>query len=188
MEGKKDAEGLNLLGSNTSGYQFADPSAKILEVFPNPKMEENYLIQHETEEFTSLCPKTGQPDFAKVLVTYVAGKDCVESKSLKLYLFSYRNSGAFMERICNTIADHLVEAMGPRWLAVSMEFKARGGITTTVAASRGFAGHRTYTPEIAYAMEEANKRNMKSFMEAMEANNGDDDLDERIRRSSRNEL
>jgi 7-cyano-7-deazaguanine reductase len=106
----------------------------MLETFQNPHPDRDYLICHNTEEFTSLCPKTGQPDFAFIKVQYVADEKCVESKSLKLYLFAFRNEGAFMENIVNTILNDLVEATEPRSMLVVGVFAARGGLKTTVEA------------------------------------------------------
>jgi len=131
---ESDTKTLTKLGSEKTEYARSGPSASMLETFPNSHPDRDYTICHDTEEFTSLCPKTGQPDFAFFKLQYVADKKCVESKSLKLYLFAFRNEGAFMENIVNTIRDDLVEAMQPRSLLVVMAFAARGGIKTTVEA------------------------------------------------------
>lgn len=129
---KSSTESLMKLGSEKTEYAQSGPSASMLETFPNSHPDRDYVIGHDTEEFTSLCPKTGQPDFACFKLQYVADKKCVESKSLKLYLFAFRNEGAFMENIANTIRDDLVEVMQPRSLLVVMSFAPRGGIKTTV--------------------------------------------------------
>ena len=112
----------------------ATPS-KILERFPNPEPARDYEIVFETSEFTCLCPLTGQPDFATISIRYVPDKFCVESKSLKNYLWSYRNEGAFHEKVTNTICDDLVAALGPRSLTVKGDFSIRGGIRTIVTVS-----------------------------------------------------
>jgi 7-cyano-7-deazaguanine reductase len=108
--------------------------SKTLETFPNPKPERDYLIRFECPEFTCLCPKTGQPDFANIRVEYVADSLCVELKSWKLYLWSYRDEGAFHEAVTNRILDDLVAATKPRRARIEAEFRVRGGITTTIVA------------------------------------------------------
>jgi len=107
-------------------------STKQLETFPNPKPERDYEIRFDCPEFTCLCPKTGQPDFATIRIRYVPGDLCVELKSLKLYLWSFRDEGAFHEAVTNRILDDLVAACGPRRMTVVGEFWVRGGITTVV--------------------------------------------------------
>lgn len=114
----------------------ATPS-KILETFANPRPARDYVIRFECPEFTCLCPKTGQPDFATIRVEYVPDRLCVELKSLKLYLWSYRNEGAFHEAVTNGILDDLVAAVAPRRMRVEGAFNVRGGITTTIIASHG---------------------------------------------------
>ena len=108
--------------------------SKTLDSFPNPKPDRDYLIRFETHEFTCLCPKTGQPDFATVRVEYVPDRICVELKSWKLYLWSYRDEGAFHEAVINRILDDLVAAVHPRRARVEGDFNIRGGIHTTVVA------------------------------------------------------
>jgi 7-cyano-7-deazaguanine reductase len=111
----------------------------LLEVFPSPA-DEAFVVEHVAEEFTSLCPMTGQPDFGTVTVRFVPkpGGTCVELKSLKLYLQSFRNEGIFYEMVTNTIRDDLVKAMGrPRWLQVITEWKGRGGIRSMIRAEFG---------------------------------------------------
>jgi 7-cyano-7-deazaguanine reductase len=122
-----DLDGLTLLGGK------AGPVKK-LEVFPNHHSERDYTVTLATSEFTCLCPMTGQPDFAKITIRYIPDKSIVESKSLKLYLASFRNEGAFHEHVANVILDDLVNAMAPRWCKVSAEFAVRGGIAITVDA------------------------------------------------------
>lgn len=107
----------------------------LLEVFPNPEPGRGYEILHTHHEFTSLCPLTGHPDFATLSVGYVPGAVCVELKSLKLYLWSYRDQGAFHEAVTNQIFDHLVATIAPRALTVTAKFWVRGGITTTVTVA-----------------------------------------------------
>jgi len=107
---------------------------KQLDTFPNPKRERDYHIAFECPEFTCLCPITGQPDFATILIDYVPDQLCVELKSLKLYLWSYRDEGAFHEAVTNRILDDLVAAVSPRRARVEGAFNVRGGITTTIVA------------------------------------------------------
>ena len=106
-----------------------------LDTFPNPKPERDYEIDVECPEFTCLCPKTGQPDFATIRLSYVPDARCVELKSLKLYLWSYRNEGAFHEAVTNQILDDLVSALQPRRATVEADFLVRGGMHTVVTAS-----------------------------------------------------
>lgn len=109
--------------------------AKIVETFPNPKPERDYEIRFECPEFTCLCPLTGQPDFATIRIRYVPDQTCVELKSLKLYLWSFRNEGAFHEAVVNQILDHLAAAISPREMTVEGDFQVRGGIHTVVQAT-----------------------------------------------------
>ncbi|HET9621932.1 MAG TPA: preQ(1) synthase [Kofleriaceae bacterium] len=106
--------------------------SKQLETFPNPRPGRDYHIAFECPEFTCLCPMTGQPDFATISIDYVPDQLCVELKSLKLYLWSYRDEGAFHEAVTNQICDDLVNAIAPRSAVVTGKFWVRGGITTTV--------------------------------------------------------
>ena len=124
---ESDFENLTLLGNE------AKPG-KILETFPNHNQERDYTVTLVTGEFTCLCPKTGQPDFARITIKYTPHKLLVESKSLKLYLASFRNEGTFHEHVTNVILDDLVQAMAPRWCKVNAEFATRGGIAITVEA------------------------------------------------------
>jgi 7-cyano-7-deazaguanine reductase len=110
--------------------------SRSFDTFPNPKPERDYTIQFDCPEFTCLCPMTGQPDFATILIEYVPDKLCVELKSLKLYLWSYRNEGAFHEAVTNQIFDDLAAAIAPRKMTVTGKFWVRGGITTNVTVSR----------------------------------------------------
>ncbi len=113
----------------------ATQPSKILETFANPRPQRDFEINMECPEFTCVCPKTGQPDFATIRITYVPDKICLELKSLKLYLWSYRNEGAFHEAVTNQILDDLVAACQPRQMTVVGDFNVRGGIHTTVTAS-----------------------------------------------------
>ncbi len=124
-----DLKDLTLLGRK------AEPSKK-LEAFPNHNPDRYYLVRLETDEFTCLCPATGQPDFATIQVEYVPDQKVVESKSFKLYLWSYRNEGVFHEHVINTILDDLVGALDPHYCKVTGIFKVRGGIGITVEAER----------------------------------------------------
>lgn len=127
-----DIESLAQLGSNVTEYKQQGPSAAMLETFKNPQPERDFVINHDFGEFTSLCPKTGQPDFAKILIKFIPHQLCVETKSLKLYFFAYRNEGTFMEAICNQIMKDLIVAMDPKWIHVEAAFAPRGGIHTTI--------------------------------------------------------
>ena len=112
----------------------AGPS-KNLETFPNPSPDRDYEIAFDVPEFTCLCPLTGQPDFAHFKIRYVPDQKCVELKSLKLYLFAFRNRGIFYEEVTNVILDDLVRALRPRCLTVEGDFRVRGGISTVVQAT-----------------------------------------------------
>lgn len=105
-----------------------------LETFENPQPGRDYTIRIETPEFTCLCPKTGQPDFATINIEYVPAHLCVELKALKLYLWSFRDQGAFHEAVTNQMLDHIVAAIEPNFMRISAEFNVRGGIYTTVIA------------------------------------------------------
>jgi 7-cyano-7-deazaguanine reductase len=109
--------------------------SKQLETFTNPRPGRDYHIAFECPEFTCLCPMTGQPDFATILIDYVPDRLCVELKSLKLYLWSYRDEGAFHEAVTNRICDDLVAAIAPRSITVTGKFLVRGGISTTVTVN-----------------------------------------------------
>ena len=124
---KSDLDGLTLLGRG------AKPTKK-LETFPNHHPKRDYVVTLKTEEFTCVCPATGQPDFARLTIQYTPDKKIVESKSLKLYLWSYRDEGVFHEHVTNVILDDLVLALKPRWCKVTADFAVRGGISITVDA------------------------------------------------------
>lgn len=103
-----------------------------IECFRNPEPKREFVIRHEVEEFTSVCPKTGHPDFAQMTIEYIPGKDCIELKSLKLYLQEYRNMGIFYEAATNKILDDLVEACSPKWLRLESRWSTRGGIHSII--------------------------------------------------------
>ncbi|ABL02235.1 GTP cyclohydrolase I [Candidatus Ruthia magnifica str. Cm (Calyptogena magnifica)] len=105
---------------------------KVLEVFDNPKIERDFIIQINMPEFTCLCPKTGQPDFATLHFAYIADKACIELKSLKMYIWLYRNEGAFHEAVTNQILDDLVQVSNPRFIRLKAIFNIRGGVYTTI--------------------------------------------------------
>ncbi|MBW8867234.1 MAG: NADPH-dependent 7-cyano-7-deazaguanine reductase QueF [Acidobacteria bacterium] len=109
-------------------------SSSTLETFPNPRPEREYEIAIHCTEFTSVCPKTGLPDFGEIRITYVPGATCVELKSLKYYMVEFRNKGIFYEAVTNQILDDLVAAIQPRRMTVIGDFSVRGGIKTTVTA------------------------------------------------------
>ncbi len=111
-----------------------------LETFPNPAPERDYTIRIRVPEFTCLCPKTGQPDFAELTLEYVPDLLCVELKSLKLYVWSYRDQGAFHEAVTNQMLEDLVGATSPRFMRLTAEFNVRGGIFTTVVAEHRARG------------------------------------------------
>jgi len=121
----------------------------ILETFANPAAERDYTIRMTLPEFTCLCPKTGQPDFATLELEYVPDRLCIELKSLKLYIWSFRDRGAFHEAVTNEIADHLAAAVAPRFMRLTARFNVRGGIYTSVVVERTLAGWR---PSIAVAL------------------------------------
>jgi len=144
-----NAEELKSLGSEKTDYKF-EPDAGILESFQNQHPENTYLIPfvQERDEFTSLCPKTKQPDHAKMEIIYVPNELCVESKSLKPYLFSYRNHGEFHEDVCNKIANDLFALLKPRYLRVYGDFAPRGGLAIKPVIEKwGEAGADAYAIE-----------------------------------------
>lgn len=125
---EQDLDDLTLLGN-----QKAQPSRQ-LETFPNRHPDRDYKVTLKSDEFTCVCPATGQPDFASITIEYIPDKKIVESKSFKLYLWSYRNEGVFHEHVANVILDDMVSALEPRWMNIVADFSVRGGIAITVAA------------------------------------------------------
>ncbi len=137
----KKTKGLRLLGRSETRLPNA-PSADILETFPNPARRP-FWIRFESADFTSLCPITGQADFAQITIDYLPGKRCLETKSLKFYLASYRNERAFNEEVTNHILDDLVRACAPQKMMVHAEFASRGGISLTISATHPDAPERS---------------------------------------------
>jgi 7-cyano-7-deazaguanine reductase len=137
--GKIKKSKLTLLGRSEAKIPTSPAEAR-LETFPNPAPRRNYRIHFETDDFTSVCPITGQPDFARIDIDYLPDRRCVESKSLKFYLASYRNERAFNEAVTNRILDDFVKACAPREAIVIAQFSARGGIALTVRAEHSDKG------------------------------------------------
>ena len=138
-ERDKSVENLTLLGSQGTKYSFDyDPS--VLETFQNRHPNRDYWVKFNCPEFTSLCPITGQPDFATIYISYIPEERMVESKSLKLYLFSFRNHGDFHEDVVNIIMNDLIKLMDPRYIEVWGKFLPRGGISIDPYASYGRPG------------------------------------------------
>lgn len=156
MRNDQELQGVTLLGNNATNYPNTY-SPDILETFVNKHPENDYLVTFVCPEFTSLCPKTGQPDFAKIIINYIPNEKMVESKSLKLYLFSFRNHGDFHEDCVNIIKNDLVKLMQPRYLEVLGIFTPRGGI-----AIHPFANYADEAHE-----ELSTKRLMEAFSEAV---------------------
>ena len=128
MRNNQELKGVTLLGNQNTRYDY-DYNPGVLETFINKHPENEYLVTFDAYEFTSLCPKTGQPDFAKVFISYIPNDRMVESKSLKLYLFSFRNHGDFHEDCMNIILNDLQELMDPKYIEVYGIFTPRGGIS-----------------------------------------------------------
>lgn len=120
--------------------------SKNLETFDNPMPGRDYTIHIDIPEFTCLCPKTGQPDFATITIDYVPEAKCIELKALKMYIWSYRNEGAFHEKVTNTMLDDFVKACAPRFMRVTGKFNVRGGIYTTVVVEHRAAGWQPPQP------------------------------------------
>lgn len=141
MRTDEELHGVTLLGN--TGTRYPDKYApEVLETFKNKHPENEYVVTFLCPEFTSLCPKTGQPDFAKIIIRYIPREDMVESKSLKLYLFSFRNHGDFHEDCVNIIMKDLVRLMNPRYLEVTGIFTPRGGISIYPFACYADADHQ----------------------------------------------
>ncbi len=141
MNGRTEHErgSITLLGKNNTEYK-SDYTPEVLETFPNKHPENHYFVKFNCPEFTSLCPITGQPDFAAVYISYIPDKIMVESKSLKLYLFSFRNHGDFHEDCMNIIMKDLVNLMKPRYIEVWGKFTPRGGISIDPYCNYGMPG------------------------------------------------
>lgn len=138
---REEIEDCTLLGAAGTKYP-TDYSPEMLETFPNKHPENEYLVTFTCPEFTSLCPKTGQPDFGRIIINYIPGLKMVESKSLKLYLFSFRNHGDFHEDCINIIMKDLVKLMEPKYIEVRGIFMPRGGISIIPFANWGDEQHR----------------------------------------------
>lgn len=141
MEGRneKEKEGITLLGNQGTKYNY-NYAPEILETFVNKHPDNDYFVKFNCPEFTTLCPITGQPDFGDIYISYVPNKIMVESKSLKLYLFSFRNHGDFHEDCVNIIMKDLIKLMNPRYIEVQGKFKPRGGISIDPYANYGMEG------------------------------------------------
>lgn len=142
MRTEEELSGVNLLGETKTQYP-TDYAPAVLETFVNKHPENEYLVTFNCPEFTSLCPKTGQPDFAKIVISYIPRERMVESKSLKLYLFSFRNHGDFHEDCVNIIMKDLVRLMDPRYLEVTGIFTPRGGISIYPFANYADPDHQS---------------------------------------------
>ncbi|MCR5646946.1 MAG: preQ(1) synthase [Acholeplasmatales bacterium] len=158
---EREKEGLKNLGKKTN-YEF-DYNPNVLEKFQNKHRDNDYFIKFNCPEFTSLCPITGQPDFATIYISYIADEFCVESKSLKLYLFSFRNHGDFHEDCVNIIMKDLIKLLNPRYIEVWGKFLPRGGISIDPYANYG-------RPNTKYA-EMANYRLMNHDLNPEMVNN-----------------
>lgn len=148
LSGNAATRALTLLGNHPA----AKP-AKTLEAFPNPNPDRDYLIHMQVPEFTCLCPKTGQPDFATLFLDYIPERRCVELKSLKLYIWSFRDEGKFHEAVTNEILDDVVKAIAPRFARLTAKFWVRGGIFTTVVAEHRAKGWRGAVPAAPSTLE-----------------------------------
>jgi 7-cyano-7-deazaguanine reductase len=135
-----------MTNSQTLGGKPTAQPSKDLETFANPNPKRDFHIHMEIPEFTCLCPKTGQPDFATIYLDYIPDQLCVELKSLKLYIWSFRNEGCFHEAVTNQILDDLVAATNPKFMRVTAKFFVRGGIFTNVVAEHRKAGWQPETP------------------------------------------
>lgn len=140
----RNLEGLSLLGSQHTEYP-TDYDPSLLETFDNAHPDREYVVRLDCPEFTTLCPKTGQPDFGHIRIAYIPRTRMVESKSLKLYLFSFRNHGDFHEDVVNIILNDLYELMDPRYIEVEGRFMPRGGISIHPFANRGDNEHADLT-------------------------------------------
>jgi len=121
-------------------------ASKLLESFPNPSPDRDYTIHMNLPEFTCLCPITGQPDFATLKIDYIPDQLCVELKALKLYIWSYRDKGAFHEAVTNEILDDLVNAIAPRFMRIKAKFNVRGGIVTHIVTEHRMEGWEAAAP------------------------------------------
>lgn len=141
MRTNSELDGISLLGNQNVAYP-TDYNPNLLESFPNKHQDREYVVTFDCPEFTTLCPKTGQPDFGHIYISYIPRVEMVESKSLKLYLFSFRNHGDFHEDCVNIILNDLWNLMNPRYLEVKGLFMPRGGISIYPFANRGDEEHK----------------------------------------------
>ncbi|WP_226567048.1 preQ(1) synthase [Bacillus stratosphericus] len=146
----EELEGVTLLGNQGTNYLF-EYAPQVLETFPNKHTSRDYFVKFNCPEFTSLCPQTGQPDFATIYISYIPNEIMVESKSLKLYLFSFRNHGDFHEDCMNIIMNDLIELMDPRYIEVWGKFTPRGGISIDPYTNYGKPGTK-YEEMASYRM------------------------------------
>ena len=144
MRNEKELEGISHLGSNGTQYPM-DYDPGLLETFENKHPENEYVVTLDCPEFTTLCPKTGQPDFGHIVISYIPRTRMVESKSLKLYLFSFRNHGDFHEDVVNIIMKDLKKLMDPKYIEVKGYFMPRGGISIHPFANYGDEDHQELT-------------------------------------------
>lgn len=133
---KDDVSQLTQLGTSGTKHQYSSPSADLLETFPNQYPKRDYTTEFVFTEFTSVCPKTGQPDFATIKIEYVSREKCIETKSLKTYFLAYRNEPTFMETLTNRILEDCVKVAQPKWMRVTAQFNSRGGTFINVIAEQ----------------------------------------------------
>lgn len=141
MRSDEELQGVSLLGNQNTKY-YTDYNPEVLETFVNKHPDREYVVTFDCPEFTTLCPKTGQPDFGHIYITYIPRMQMVESKSLKLYLFSFRNHGDFHEDVVNIILNDLRKLMDPRYIEVRGVFMPRGGISIHPFANFGDSEHQ----------------------------------------------
>ncbi|MCH5231498.1 MAG: preQ(1) synthase [Muribaculaceae bacterium] len=146
MRTDKELEGVTHLGNQATKYP-TDYDPGLLETFENKHLDNEYVVTLDCPEFTTLCPKTGQPDFGHIMISYIPGKRMVESKSLKLYLFSFRNHGDFHEDVVNIIMKDLKKLMDPKYIEVKGDFMPRGGISILPFANDGDEEHQDLVKE-----------------------------------------
>ncbi len=154
----EELKDVTLLGNQNTKYEMDEVKPELLETFDNKHPENDYLVSWKCPEFTSTCPKTGQPDFATIIIQYVPRIKMVESKSLKLYLFSFRNHGDFHEDCVNIIMKDLIKLMDPKWIRVIGDFTPRGGISINPIAEYTA---KDYTPPAHYlALPQIHQRHL----------------------------
>ena len=149
-----NTEELSQLGENSSYKRYDNPSIEILETFPNQFPHRDYVTEFNFYEFTSLCPKTAQPDFATINIRYIPNQKCIETKSLKLYFLAYRQHGSFMETIVNNILEHCVQACDPRYMLVTGVFNPRGATDIKITAEFAHPSFGFGAADVAKMMEE----------------------------------